>query len=70
MANPNRAFANIAKRAPVEEINCKSLWDAQCVAEGKRAEGFDAKATQRKYGSRAKPSYAFTCFVYEKATRS
>lgn len=66
MANALRILANLPKRAPVEEIRCKSLFAAQCVAEEKRKEGFDAKATQRKYGSRAKPSYAFTVFVYAK----
>jgi hypothetical protein len=69
MANPNRAMAYIANRSPIEEIRCNSLSHAMEVAEAKRAEGFDAKATQRKIGPRAAPIRIFTCFVYEKAKR-
>ena len=70
MANPNRVFANLPKRRPIEEIRCTSLSHAQQVAEQKRAEGFDAKATQRKVGSRKLRLREYTCFVYEKLRRS
>lgn len=66
MAKSLRILANLPKRNPVEDIRCRSLFEAQTLAEAKRLEGFDAKATQRKYGSRKSPSYEFTCFVYEK----
>jgi hypothetical protein len=66
MANPNRAMAHIAKRSPIEEIRCNNLWHAQTVADEKRAAGFDAKATQRKIGPRANPTWVFTCYVYNK----
>lgn len=66
MAKPNRVFAHIPKRSPVDQIRCRSISEAQSVAEQKRAEGFDAKATSRKYGSRRNPGREFTCFVYEK----
>lgn len=66
MAKPNRVMANMPKRSPVEQVRCKSLSEAQQMAEKKRVEGFDAKATQRRYGSRKNPSREFTCFVYNK----
>jgi hypothetical protein len=66
MAKPNRVMANMAKRSPVEQLRCRSFVEAQCVAEQKRAEGFDAKATQRRYGSRKNPGREYSCFVYEK----
>ena len=66
MAKPNRVMANMPKRSPVEQVRCCSLSEALHVAEQKRAEGFDAKATQRRFGSRKNPSREFTCFVYEK----
>jgi hypothetical protein len=69
MAKPNRVFANIPKRSPVEQIRCRSLSHAHEVAEQKRAEGFDAKATQRRFGSRRNPGREYTCFVYEKMKR-
>ena len=69
MAKPNRVIANMPKRSPVEQVRCASMSEAQRVAEQKRAEGFDAKATQRRYGSRKNPGREFTCFVYEKARR-
>lgn len=66
MAHPNRVMANMPKRSPVEQVRCRSFSEAQTMAEQKRAEGFDAKATQRRYGSRKKPGREYTCFVYEK----
>lgn len=69
MAKPNRVMANMPKRSPVDQLRCNSLSHAQAVAEQKRAEGFDAKATARKYGSRRNPSREYTCFVYERLTK-
>jgi hypothetical protein len=69
MANPNRVMANMPKRSPVETVRCRSMTEAQTVAEQKRAAGFDAKATSRRYGSRKNPSREFTCFVYERMPR-
>lgn len=75
MAKPNRVFANMPKRSPVEEVRCTSMSHAEEVAIQKRAAGFDAKATSRKVGARRpprgyvgfwKPAREFTCFVYKK----
>lgn len=74
MAKPNRVMANMPKRSPVEQVRCRSMSEAQEVAEQKRREGFDAKPSQRRVGPRAgfrngkyqKQAYEFTCFVYNK----
>ena len=75
MSNPNRAFARASKRSPVATISCRSLTEAQDVAEAKRAEGFDARATSLKIGPRpkrrsdgtwSKQCYTFTVYVYNK----
>lgn len=78
MAKPNRVMANMPKRSPVEQVRCRSMYEAEQVAEQKRAEGFDAKATQRRVGPRAgfrngqyrKQGYEYTCFVYNKMERA
>jgi hypothetical protein len=70
MAKPNRVMANMPRRSPVEQVRCRSMSEAQAVAEQKRREGFDAKATQRRFGSRRNPGREFTCFVYERMGRS
>lgn len=66
MSKPNRVMANLPKRSPVDQIRCTSLSHAQELAERWRALGFDAKATQRRYGSRRNPGREYTCFIYKK----
>ncbi len=69
MANPNRIYARIPKRSPIDIVVCTSLTHAMQVAQQKRAEGFDAKATQLKVGKRGGKGRAFHCYVYEKLAR-
>ena len=66
MANPNRAFANMPKRSPIEQIDCRNKTAADELAAEKRAAGFDAKSTMRRYGNRKNLTRVFTVWVYEK----
>lgn len=69
MANPNRVYAYLPKRSPIEVISCRSLSHAHEVAAEKRAAGFDAKATQSKTGRRGAGLRAFTVYVYQKLSK-